>query len=172
VRGVTSDGRVIEVAMERHQTLAPGQWTSGWKDLVDDPDHPAITRDVAMPTTFNLAPLPARHFCSGHMYWEQQATQPRDCASVHTTFVEGGNLGKVWRFRECVRLSFEPSPMAAYARTPWQCVVCPRWLPRRVGIARTSPQPCSQRAPLPNLAPALLATGTTPASHSCWLAEA
>ena len=47
------------------------------------------------PSTWTLAPLPARHFCSGHLYWEQQGMEGRGCASVHTTFVEGGNAGKL-----------------------------------------------------------------------------
>ena len=53
-----------------------------------------------MPMLYTLAPLPARSFCSGHLYWEQQGLEARDCASVHTTFVEGGNPGKLWRLRE------------------------------------------------------------------------
>ena len=46
-----------------------------------------------MPLGFHLAPLPARYFCSGHLYWEQQGMLTKGCASVHTTFVEGGNAG-------------------------------------------------------------------------------
>jgi hypothetical protein len=62
----------------------------------------------SMPVVFNLAPLPARHFCSGHLFWEQQGMTARACASVHTTFVEGGNAGKLWRLKEAGLWLMEP----------------------------------------------------------------
>lgn len=85
-------------------------WLAGWNDLMKNPDE-AFNRTASgggaislqpeeIPASFNLAPLPARFFCSGHVFWEQQALEGRECASVHTTFVEGGNAGKLWRFRE------------------------------------------------------------------------
>ena len=36
------------------------------------------------PTRFGLAPLSARHFCSGHLFWVQQRGAAADCVAVHT----------------------------------------------------------------------------------------
>ena len=80
----------------------------------------AADRIGPMPMAFKLAPLPARHFCSGHLFWEQQGLARRDCMTVHTTFVEGGNRGKLWRFRDAglwllePPSHFEPSTSAKY----------------------------------------------------------
>jgi hypothetical protein len=101
----------------------------GWQALRSDP-HEAFSDKMvetvagagaAPPLSFNLAPLPARHFCSGHLFWEQQGMEARQCASVHTTFVEGGNEGKLWRFKEAGLWLLDPPayyspPDARYLR--------------------------------------------------------
>ena len=113
IREASPDGKVVAIRMgvskddpERptipaHEPLPA--WKDGWADLMRRPDEAFVeAKDAlpAMPLGYHLAPLPARHFCSGHLFWEQQNLEPRGCASIHTTFVEGGNLGKLWRFRE------------------------------------------------------------------------
>ena len=121
VRNVTADGRVILIRMggvgstaavtvEKDEAwrssahdagpIPPPSWRRGWDTLMGAPAEYGLEPGAEMPLTWTLAPLPARHFCSGHTFWEQQDMQPRGCASVHTTFVEGGNAGKLWRFRE------------------------------------------------------------------------
>jgi hypothetical protein len=55
---------------------------------------------VAGPNGLRIAPLPAEHFCSGHLVHVQQASEVRDCISVHATFTEYGDAGKRWRFLE------------------------------------------------------------------------
>ena len=55
---------------------------------------------VVGPNGVRIAPLPADRFCSGHLVHVQQASQPRDCISVHATFTEYGDAGKRWRFLE------------------------------------------------------------------------
>jgi hypothetical protein len=112
----------------------PPAWRNGWEDLTRNPDEAFVPQANssavgrtgraergseatggdrsgavgAMPVAYRLAPLPARHFCSGHLYWEQQGLRPVECMSVHTTFVEGGNAGKLWRFREAGLWLLEP----------------------------------------------------------------
>ena len=49
------------------------------------------------PPSFTLAPLPARHFCSGHLYWLQQSMAPRDCVAVHMTFTQVCMVVAMWR---------------------------------------------------------------------------
>ena len=52
------------------------------------------------PNGLRIAPLPAERFCSGHLVHVQQASEVRDCISVHATFTEYGDAGKRWRFLE------------------------------------------------------------------------
>ncbi|KAL1495240.1 hypothetical protein AB1Y20_017103 [Prymnesium parvum] len=109
VKGVSSDGRVIQVQMVARRNYSgppPPQWGEGWRSLARQPESPFI--DTPQPSAFNLAPLPSRYFCSGHLFWEQQGAAPMACSSVHTTFVEGGNLGKIWRFREAALWLLDP----------------------------------------------------------------
>lgn len=124
-------------AMARPPELQPTPaWRDGWRDLLQSP-HEAFhlsgdtlgarggnlsaadaSRAIGpIPMAYRLAPLPARHFCSGHLFWEQQALRPLDCFSVHTTFVEGGNAGKLWRFREAGLWLLDPPEHFAPAVT-------------------------------------------------------
>ena len=52
------------------------------------------------PHGLRVAPLPAEHFCSGHLVWVQQEGKTEKCLSVHATFTEYGDAGKRWRFLE------------------------------------------------------------------------
>ena len=137
VQASSADGRVIHVRMGRRSRASGGgaandeaeadeavpqphptpAWLKGWRDLAADPSEAfqGASTAVRLPTpsdmpplAYHLAPLPARHFCSGHLFWEQQALQPRNCSSVHTTFVEGGNSGKLWRLREAGLWHMDP----------------------------------------------------------------
>lgn len=117
VRGVGARGRVIRVLADSAEsageqtvrgqvgevgkrTTAPG-WRSGWSHLVAAARSSATRAASApRPDWFDFAPLPARAFCSGHVYWVQQGGQRHGCVSVHTTFTEGGYAGKVYRLRE------------------------------------------------------------------------
>lgn len=47
-----------------------------------------------------LAALPARTVCSGHVFHIQQGIERRDCIVMHLTFVEADRAGKRWRLRE------------------------------------------------------------------------
>jgi len=135
IASATHDGKVITVRMgntantaaeqQQHARIVAGHqqcpnpvptpaWIDGWNSLVNKPgqawvddavDLPTISR---MPLAFTLAPLPARHFCSGHLYWEQQSMEAHNCSSVHTTFVEGGNPGKLWRLKEAGLWRIDP----------------------------------------------------------------
>ena len=62
--------------------------------------HSDDGRVVRAANGLRVAPLPADRFCSGHLVWVQQASQPRQCISVHATFTEYGDGGKRWRFLE------------------------------------------------------------------------
>ena len=110
VRAKSRDGKVISVQMDPPVAA----WKAGWAELMRnrsvafDPAVAMPADGLSMPGEFALAPLPARHFCSGHLYWEQQGMEARDCYSVHTTFVEGGNLGKLWRMRESALWLLDP----------------------------------------------------------------
>ena len=106
----------------------PPAWNEGWGNLMARPDDffdPAAARP-SMPYVYNLAPLPARHFCSGHLFWEQQGMEPRQCASVHTTFVEGGNLGKLWRMRDAGLWLMDPVSHFAPPKPRYLTFVPPR----------------------------------------------
>ena len=74
-------------------------WRSAWSELVATG---SIAPEQTLPAGFNFAPLPARHFCAGHTFWVQQGgiESQSECISVHTTFTEGGYMGKEWRFRD------------------------------------------------------------------------
>ena len=62
--------------------------------------HSADGRVIRAADGLRVAPLPADRFCSGHLVWVQQASEPRQCVSVHATFTEYGDGGKRWRFLE------------------------------------------------------------------------
>jgi hypothetical protein len=144
VRGVGARGRIIRVIADSslsagvqsiqreagdigQRTTAPG-WRSGWSQLAAA-SRSANTQGGAIsaprPDWFDFAPLPARAFCSGHVYWVQQGGQPHDCVSVHTTFTEGGYAGKVHRLREAHLWLLDPpsyyeSPHGFLSFTPPQ----------------------------------------------------
>ena len=115
------NGRVIEISTAAPPPRAAGaakveinnagSWAPSWKaghaSLRAEATHAAVV-GAAPPRSFNLAPLSARHFCSGHVYWLQQRATPGECASVHTTFTEGGYDGKIWRFREAALWLMDP----------------------------------------------------------------
>ena len=115
------NGRVIKISTAAPPPRAAGaakveinnagSWAPSWKaghaSLRAEATHAAVV-GAAPPRSFNLAPLSARHFCSGHVYWLQQRATPGECASVHTTFTEGGYDGKIWRFREASLWLMDP----------------------------------------------------------------
>ena len=85
IREASPDGKVVAIRMgvskddpERptipaHEPLPA--WKDGWADPMRRPDEAFVeAKDAlpAMPLGYHLAPLPARHFCSGHLFWEQQ----------------------------------------------------------------------------------------------------
>ena len=94
-------GKVGELGV---RTTATG-WRSGWSQLAAGKlgFSAGSTLGAAMgtrPNYFDFAPLPARSFCSGHVFWVQQGGERADCVAVHTTFTEGGYSGKIYRLRE------------------------------------------------------------------------
>ena len=55
-------------------------WVKGWRELTAGEAAEGVASVGGrwpLPVAFNLAPLPARHFCSGHLYWEQQVSRVR-----------------------------------------------------------------------------------------------
>lgn len=168
VHAASLDGRVIRVRMMAAHSQTRGEprqqdegvegrlpapfpppaWTDGWKDLMRNRSlafNPAAADPAGglqLPIEFTLAPLPARHFCSGHLFWEQQNMEARECASVHTTFVEGGNLGKLWRMREAALWLLDPPEHYEPSSEGGQP---PRY------ITYVPPQPPTQHAPVRNM---------------------
>ena len=166
VRAADADGKVITVRMMARKgefegrmrrtkeeddlngllpdRKGPPDWYAGWNDLMRNKSNAFTTWDdtLLLPTEFTFAPLPARHFCSGHLFWEQQGMERRDCASVHTTFVEGGNLGKLWRMREAALWMLDP-------QSHYEEEVNKGEEPRRY-ITYEPPQPPTDHAPTRN----------------------
>ena len=126
IRRSSADGRVINISTLRYATGSPegrpppsgGErqcagttlealhappcwWAPMWPNAHLHLMASNRSSPMASPiTSFQFAPLSARHFCSGHTLWVQQESRPHDCFVVHCTFTEAGLRGKVWRLRE------------------------------------------------------------------------